>query len=468
MRRFVGLGVVVVTLAATFPALGQNKPILAVMEIEDKTGKFEGKDLEAATNYLSTLLVTSGKYSVVEKGRQEAKKKQVVKNLKRETYDACYDDKCRIELGRALAADTLLACSIIGMGKSCTLTCRMVPLEKEVADKAGAAELECGADALPGAVKSVVEQLTREESPRSLRKAESDGGRLKVAGLTGVSIEMSLIRAGAFVMGSPASEAGRDKDEIPHGVTITRSFYLSKTEVTQGQWEEVMGTNPSGFRLCGENCPVESVNWYEALAFANALSVANQLPECYELSGCKNAPGQGMVCKVVRFVGVACTGFRLPTEGEWEFAARAGTTGATYAGRLTLKGKHNIPELDPIAWYGGNSRVEYPGGFDCSDWEEKQYDASLCGPHPVATKWPNSWKLHDMLGNIWEWVWDWKGDYPQRQTTDPTGPRSGSQRVVRGGSWGFAARFCRSSDRDGATPDFRAGYVGFRIARTAP
>ena len=164
MRRFVGLAVVVVTLATAFPAHAQDKPILAVMEVEDKTGKFKKGDLEAATEYLSTLLITSGKYSVVEKGRQEAKKKQVVKDLKRETHDACYDDKCRIELGRALAADTLLVCSIIGMGNTCTLTCRMVPLEKEVADKAGMAEFECGVEALVGAMKSTTAGLSGADS----------------------------------------------------------------------------------------------------------------------------------------------------------------------------------------------------------------------------------------------------------------------------------------------------------------
>ena len=159
MHRTIGFVALLTTLAVSVPAFAQDKPILAVMEIEDKTGKFKRSDLEAAMEFLSTLLITSGQYSVVEKGRQEAKKKQVVKHLKRETHDACYDDKCRIELGRALAADTLLTCSIIGMGESCTLTCRMVPLEKEVADKAGATDINCSANALPGAVKSVAGQL---------------------------------------------------------------------------------------------------------------------------------------------------------------------------------------------------------------------------------------------------------------------------------------------------------------------
>ena len=176
MRRTIGLAVFATMLAAALPSLAQDKPILAVMEIEDKTGKFEGKDLEAATEYLSTLLIASGKYSVVEKGRQEAKKKQVVKDLKRETYDACYDDKCRIELGRALAADTLLSCSILGMGKTCTLTCRMVPLEKEVAARAGIGKFECSLEAMSEAIEAIAAQLSG--ALRNGADAGLTGGRL--------------------------------------------------------------------------------------------------------------------------------------------------------------------------------------------------------------------------------------------------------------------------------------------------
>jgi hypothetical protein len=168
MHKTAGLVGLLTILAIAMPGLAQDKPILAVMEIQDKTAKFKRKDLEAATEYLSTLLIASGKYSVVEKGRQEAKKKQVVKDLKRETYDACYDDKCRIELGRALAADTLLACSILSMGKTCTLTCRMVPLEKEVADRAAVGRFACDIEALGVAVDTVAQQLGADQKGSKL------------------------------------------------------------------------------------------------------------------------------------------------------------------------------------------------------------------------------------------------------------------------------------------------------------
>jgi hypothetical protein len=220
----------VLAVVCVFPAisLAQEKPILAVMEIEDKTGKFRSKDMEAATEYLSTLLITSGMYSVVDKGRQETKKKQVVMSLKRESHDVCYDDKCRIALGRALAADTLLTCSIIGMGKSCTLSCKMVPLESEVADKAGVVALGCRADELSSAVGDVARQLSgatvataqKGLSAKDLGKAvvggwklsatcQSTGGHHTCAPPDGWTILMKLQADGTFVETTILTGSGR-------------------------------------------------------------------------------------------------------------------------------------------------------------------------------------------------------------------------------------------------------------------
>jgi formylglycine-generating enzyme required for sulfatase activity len=149
------------------------------------------------------------------------------------------------------------------------------------------------------------------------------------------------IPAGEFLMGSPSGEEGRDSDEKQHRVRITRGFYLKATEVTQGEWEAVMGSNPSSFKSCGKTCPVENVSWNDAVTYLNKLSDRERLPRCYDASG--------------TFVGLSCKGYRLPTEAEWEYAARAGTTGAVYAGTWDIKGKNNAPALGPIAWYGGNS-----------------------------------------------------------------------------------------------------------------
>lgn len=273
MRRFIELTVLVVALAAPFLVLAQDKPILAVMGIEDKTGKFERKDLEAATEYLSTSLITSGSYSVVEKGRQEAKKKQVVKDLKRETYDTCYDDKCRIELGRALAADTLLACSIIGIGKSCTLTCRMVPLEKEVANVAGLAEFDCGVDALVGAVKATVKGIDR---PKGSKEAEA------VSAVSPTSNERVPIE---WVYSKPAG------------------LYFAKTETTVAQYQACVAAGGCGVEAHHSMTDNKSCNWGHSDRSTHSMN-------------CVTWHGAHRFCE--------WAGGRLPTEDEWHAEASNG------------------------------------------------------------------------------------------------------------------------------------------------
>jgi formylglycine-generating enzyme required for sulfatase activity len=227
------------------------------------------------------------------------------------------------------------------------------------------------------------------------------------------------IAPGTFTIGSPTGEEGRDDDETQRSVTITRAFCMKVTEVTQGEWQAVMGSNPSYFKDCGANCPVEQVSWEDAVGYANALSRREGLPECYAGS---------------TFAGLTCTGYRLPTEAEWEYAARAGTTGATYGRR------------DSVAWYEENSGRE---------------------THPVGQKRPNAWGLYDMLGNVWEWTGDWYGEY-SGTVTDPTGPARGSFRVGRGGSWAYDARYARAALRRYNTPAYRFGNLGFRLSMTAP
>ena len=260
------------------------------------------------------------------------------------------------------------------------------------------------------------------------------------------------IAPGTFMMGSPESEEGRFDNEWQHSVTITRAYCMKATEVTQGEWQAVMGSNPSNFTNCGANCPVEQVSWDDAVGYANALSRREGLPECYSDS---------------TFSGLSCKGYRLPTEAEWEYAVRAGTTGATYAGNITLLGDRTGPELGPIAWYGGNSGVSYEGAYDCSAREEKELTSEFCGTHPVGQKRPNARGLYDMLGNVWEWTGDWDDTYPGT-VTDPTGPTTGSSRVIRGGSWYDYARNARAADRYYSAPGFRIDYLGFRLSRTAP
>jgi formylglycine-generating enzyme required for sulfatase activity len=282
-----------------------------------------------------------------------------------------------------------------------------------------------------------------------------------------------LIPAGRFQMGSPDSGLGGGGGEYPiHEVTIQQPFFLKATEVTQGEWKALMGNNPSRFKNCGGSCPVENVSWWDAVAFCNALSRKEGLEECYTLTGCSGTPGEGnFECTGVTFAGLSCKGYRLPTEAEWEYAARAGTTTALYTGGMTLRDVNDAPEVDPIAWYQGNSGVDYEGGYDCSHYPGKQYASSRCGTHPVAKKQPNAWGLFDMLGNVYEWVQDWYHDSYNGAPSDGSAWESpaGSKRVIRGGSWGVQPVGTRVAFRYWHDPGrSRDGDLGFRVARSVP
>lgn len=255
------------------------------------------------------------------------------------------------------------------------------------------------------------------------------------------------IEPGAFEMGSHSGESGRTADETQHKVTLTRAFEMQTTEVTQAQWVRVMGTNPSFFRDCGDDCPVESISWWDALAYLNQSSAAAGFEQCYELKGCSGTYGQDFRCEKVEFVGLDCTGYRLPTEAEWEFAARGRTSSEFYSGPMAVPECDPIDvELDRVAWYCGNS------------------DRTT---HPVGQKTPNRYGLYDVLGNVREWVWDWNfGAYPEDEVTDPLGPEKGAGRSYRGGGWMNFAKDCRSAARGYEEPHKGADSIGLRPVRT--
>ena len=259
-------------------------------------------------------------------------------------------------------------------------------------------------------------------------------------------LELALqpIAAGSFTMGSPDSEAGRDNDEGPQThVTISRPFWLGRTEVTQGQWQAVMEGNPSSYPNAGTDAPVENVSWNDAMSF------------CQKLTAREKAAGRLPAGYV----------YTLPTEAQWEYACRAGTTTMSYAGDFQIVGEHNAPGVDGIAWYGGNSGVDYDGADDSSGWSEMQYDHKLAGTHPVAKKQANAWGLYDMLGNVWEWCTDFYQDHlPGGTLTDPVVTAAADNRVMRGGSYSDSASSIRSAYRSYGEPTNTSSNVGFRVA----
>ena len=232
-----------------------------------------------------------------------------------------------------------------------------------------------------------------------------------------LGMEFVYIAPGKFWMGSPSNEPKREDNETRHQVALTKGYYIQTTEVTQGQWEAIMGSNPSSFKDCGSDCPVENVSWNDIQKYVKAL---------------KNKDNQD---------------YRLPTEAEWEYAARAGTNTLFAFGDCLSTSQAN---------YDGNSPMP-----NCSKGTYRKRTVS------VGSFSPNAWGLYDMHGNVYEWCQDWYGEYDTNGNgliQDPIGPSTGSYRVLRGGGWSINARICRSADRGGSSPGYRGRFDGFRLA----
>ena len=263
--------------------------------------------------------------------------------------------------------------------------------------------------------------------------------------------EMVLIKAGTFQMGSNAL------DEKPvHEVTITKDFYMGKYEVTQAEYEKYCNytgsKSPSSDYGAGDNYPVYYVSWYDALVYCNKRSIAEGLTPCYSISGNTDPSKWGTVptSSDSTWNAAVCdwnaNGYRLPTEAEWEYAARAGDDTVSL---LTWAGTNSLSELDEYAWYDDNSGSK---------------------THPVGTKKTNAFDLYDMSGNVWEWCWNWitsSYDTGTEGGSDPTGASSGSNRVGRGGDWMNSYGACDVSNRYDYNPYGRSGNIGFRVVRSA-
>jgi formylglycine-generating enzyme required for sulfatase activity len=260
---------------------------------------------------------------------------------------------------------------------------------------------------------------------------------------------MRRIPKGSFTMGSPSGELGRYSDETQHPVTLTKDFYIGVFEVTQRQWELVMGNRPSYFNNATYYAtrPVEQVSYYDIRENPDNSEISPNWPQSSQVHA------SSFMGKLRAKTGLAT--FDLPTESQWEYACRAETGTALNSGyNLTSTGQDARMDAVGRYWYNGGS------GYS-------QGCAPSAGTALAGSYLPNAWGLYDMHGNVWEWCLDWYGTYPG-SVQDPVGAASGSSRVGRGGSWDGNAGGCRSAVRSGLWPSARISGVGFRAARTLP
>ena len=254
--------------------------------------------------------------------------------------------------------------------------------------------------------------------------------------INAIGMRLVLIPAGEFKMGSPDSDPDAVAFQKPqHRVRITRPFCLGATEVTQGQYQAVTGANPSHFQGSAD-LPVENVSWLDAIDYCSELSRKEGLTPFYRV--------QGETVEVPDWNG---TGYRLPTEAEWEYVCRAGSTTRYNFG-------DDAADLGEFAWYSGNSQTQ-----------------NVRLSHPVGQKRPNAWGLYDMHGNVEEWCWDgYEADYYSKNpsSADPLGPSQAASRVNRGGCWRLSPQRSRSAFRSGQAPGNRSAVLGFRVARVQP
>jgi formylglycine-generating enzyme required for sulfatase activity len=396
---------------AAAAAFAQNTLVLAPMQNE---GEVEDVQIRALTRLLENALQRTRKFDVIDRGAVE----DILKEHGFQLSDLS-DTRKTAELGGILNANYLVRPSVIPLAGDLFLESRIVDVN--TTRMLNSAEVRIKND-LSDAYEKLGEfaaELAGAAEGQATRPGQAGGqGTVRSGGQAPAG--MVWVEGGTFLMGS---SNGEDREKPAHSVTV-QGFYMGEYVVTQREWQEIMGSNPSKWK--GDALPVEQVSWFDAVEYCNRRSQREGLAPAYRGSG------ENITCDF------SATGYRLPTEAEWEYAAKGGNKDPMvyeYSGSNSPGG---------VAWYTDNS-----GG----------------STHQVGTKQANSLGLYDMSGTVWDWCWDRYGNYSGSAQTDPRGSSTGANRVMRGGSWLNGARFVRSAYRYDSGPSSRYYDIGFRLVR---
>ena len=397
-------------------------PTLAVLPFNTLASGVEETDAEVLAQILAIELVNSGTYAVFPR-TSSIERVMAEHNIQRSGMT----DPASVKLiGKAVNVEYVLSASMRSLGTDRYFSASVLHVESGELKVGNHKQYRTIVDGL-----LLMPALAQELTGRSIARRR----RPEVNPQPTMPSNMVYIQGGTFTMGSPVSEPGRNSDEGPQRQVTVGGFYLGRYEVTQKEYQEVMGTNLSYFK--GDNLPVERVSWFDAVEYCNRLSRRDGLTPAYTISG----TGDNWTVSWNR----SANGYRLPTEAEWEYACRAGTTTPFSTGNNITTSQANYNGNHP---YNNNAKGEYRGKTT-----------------PVGSFAPNAWGLYDMHGNVWEWCWDWYGTYPSSSETNPQGASSGSPRVLRGGGWLNFAQGLRSAFRSHYESSFWNFAVGFRLVR---
>jgi len=401
-------------------------PKLAVLPFNAMSSAVNQADAEVLAQILATDVANTGKYAVYPRTK-------TIETVMAEHHiqrSGMTDPENIRRIGAAVNTQYLLNANFRNVGADMYFSASVLHIER--ADQTGGTfkKYQSVSDGL-----TLIAELAKELTGAAVESGTN----------TAIPANFVRIEGGTFQMGSPANEPERRDNETQRQVTVS-SFNMGKYEVTQKEYQEIMGTNPSSFK--GESFPVENVSWYDTIEYCNRRSQKEGLTPAYTIDKSRSDPNNQNSNDNVRWVVTwnrNVNGYRLPTEAEWEYACRAGTRTPFNTGNNITTNLANYDGNNP---YNNNAKGIY---------REK---TTAVGSFPA-----NPWGLHDMHGNVWEWCWDWFGNYPNGAQTDPQGASSGSSRVMRGGSWYGSAANVRSAYRNSFTPSYRNRYIGFRLVR---